>query len=108
MAVFGAVISYTMVMLSYVKLRLSRPDLPRPYKSPLGIPGAVAGGVLSVLALLATVSVEAYRPAVWGVAIFLLGGMVYFFVYARHRLVAAAPEEEQALIARAESELAHH
>ncbi len=38
MAVFGAVISYTMVMLSYIKLRISRPDLARPYKSPLGIP----------------------------------------------------------------------
>jgi len=39
MAVFGAVISYSIVMISYIKLKISRKDLPRPYKSPLGIPG---------------------------------------------------------------------
>ena len=38
MAVFGAVISYVMVMASYIKLRLDRPELPRPYRSPLGTP----------------------------------------------------------------------
>jgi amino acid transporter len=32
MAVFGATISYVLMMLSHIKLRLSRPELPRPYK----------------------------------------------------------------------------
>ncbi len=107
MAVFGAVISYTMVMASYIKLRISRPDLPRPYRSPLGIPGAVVGGLLSVLALVATFAVEDYQPAVIGVALFLVVGVLYFVLYSRHHLVAQAPEEEEALIARAEEELAH-
>jgi ethanolamine permease len=31
--------------------------------------------------------------------------MAYFWLYSRHRLVAEAPEEEFALIARAEAEL---
>jgi ethanolamine permease len=94
MAVFGAVISYAMVMLSYIKLRISRPDLPRPYRSPLGIPGAVVGLLLSLLALVATCSVEGYRPAIAGVALLLLAGIVYFIVYSRHHLVAQAPEEQ--------------
>eukprot|EP00913_Durusdinium_trenchii_P010861 g10190.t1 len=64
MAVFGAVISYIMVMLAFIKLRLSRPELPRPYRSPLGIPGAVVGTVLSLCALAATLTIPDYRHAV--------------------------------------------
>jgi ethanolamine permease len=105
MAVFGAVISYAMVMLSYIKLRISRPDLERPYRSPLGIPGAVIGLLLSLVALVSTFLDEDYRPGVYGVAIFLGAGIIYFFVYSRHHLVANAPEEEVALISQAEDEL---
>jgi ethanolamine permease len=108
MAVFGAVISYLMVMLSYIKLKITRPDLPRPYRSPLGIPGAVVGAILSIVALCATFADEELRRGVWGVAAFLVVGMLYFFFYSRHRLVAQAPEEEDALIAEAEQDLAHH
>ena len=97
MAVFGAVISYALVMVSYVVLRVRRPDLPRPYRSPLGIPGAVLGCALSMLALVACFAVEEYRPGVVGTAIFLVVGMVYYFVFGRMRLVAQAPEEEVAL-----------
>jgi ethanolamine permease len=106
MAVFGAVISYTMVMLSYIKLRISRPDLPRPYKSPLGLPGAVVGALLSVVALFATFATPDYRSAVIGVAVFVGAGILYFLLYSRHRLVAQAPEEEDALISLAAEELA--
>ena len=105
MAVFGAVISYAMVMLSYIQLRIRRPDLPRPYKSPLGIPGAAVGGLLSLVALVATFMNEDYRPGVIGVALFLFVSIIYFLLYSRHRLVAQAPEEEIALIAKAEEEL---
>jgi ethanolamine permease len=35
----------------------------------------------------------------------LLAGYIYFWLYSRHRLVAEAPEEEFALIERAEAEL---
>jgi ethanolamine permease len=97
MAVFGAVISYTMVLASYVRLRLARPDLPRPYRSPLGVPGAVTGAALSLVALAACFSIPDLRAAVWGVALFLAVAVVYFLVYSRHRLVAQAPEEQVAL-----------
>ncbi len=107
MAVFGAVISYFMVMVSYIVLRVRRPDLPRPYRSPLGVPGALIGAALSLLALCATFSDKGARPGVYGVAIFVVISLVYFVAYSRKRLVAQAPEEEAALLARAEDELAH-
>ena len=43
MAVFGAVLSYAMVMASYIKLHFTHPHLKRPYRSPFGVPGAVVG-----------------------------------------------------------------
>jgi len=103
MAVFGAVISYTMVMASFIVLRLRRPDLERSYRSPLGIPGAACGAALSVVAFLACFADEAIRPAVWGVAIFLGLAVLYFLLYSRHRLVAEAPEEAVARAAPEES-----
>jgi ethanolamine permease len=105
MAVFGAVISYTLVMSSFVCLRIRRPDLPRPYRSPLGVPGAVLGALLSVVALLACFSEADYRAGVLGTAVFLAVCLAYYFLYSRKRLVAQAPEEEVALIAQAGREL---
>ena len=105
MAVFGAVISYIMVMASFVVLRMRRPDLPRPYRSRLGVPGAVLGGTLAAVALVATFSVDDFRPGVWGVAIFLTVAVLYFLLYSRHRLVAQAPEEEVALLEEAGREI---
>ncbi|MBD1911777.1 MULTISPECIES: amino acid permease [unclassified Leptolyngbya] len=105
MAVFGAVISYTMVMLAYIRLKITRPQLNRPYLSPLGIPGAAVGAVLSLVALLACFSDAAYRPGVWGVAIFLATMIAYFVFYSRKKLVARAPEEEDALVGHAMREI---
>jgi ethanolamine permease len=107
MAVFGAVISYAMVMVSYIVLKVKRPDLNRPYLSPLGIPGAAIGAVLAIVALFACFSDPAYRPGVWGVAVFLVVMLVYFFAYSRNKLVSRAPEEEEALLARAIKEIEH-
>ena len=97
MAVFGAVISYSIVMLAYIKLKLTRKDLERPYKSPLGIFGAILGTVLALVALGACFANSDFRPAVWATAIFLIVAIAYFMVYSRTRLVAQAPEEQVAL-----------
>lgn len=105
MAVFGAVISYILVMISYIVLKVRRPHLPRPYVSPLGIPGAVVGAILSLVAMIACFSNQEYRPALFGTLIFLSIGIVYYLLYSRKRLVSRAPEEEIALLAAAENEL---
>jgi ethanolamine permease len=97
MAVFGAVISYAIVMTSYIKLKISRKDLARPYVSPLGIPGAVVGVTLALVALGACFANPDFRPAVWATAFFLAAAIIYFLVYSRTRLVAQAPEEKTAI-----------
>jgi ethanolamine permease len=105
MTVFGAVISYILVLLSFLKLRYTRPDLPRPYRSPLGVSGAVVGVVLALTALIACFAEAECRPAVYGLVLFLAVAVLYFLLYSRHRLVAQAPEEEMALLEEAKKEL---
>jgi len=100
----GAVISYALVMLSYVKLAISQPQLPRPYKSPLGVPGAVLGTILALISLLATMAIPGNRPGVIGTAVFMVVMVIFFFAYSRNKLVAQAPEEA-ALVAAAQAEL---
>ncbi|NJK81274.1 MAG: amino acid permease [Chloroflexaceae bacterium] len=97
MAVFGAVLSYIGVMASYIKIKRDRPDMERPYTSPLGVSGAAVGIVLAVLALVATIAAPEYRPGVIGVIITLGLAILYFATYSSRHLVAQAPEEHNAL-----------
>jgi len=106
MAVMGAVISYAIVMIDFVVLRVRRPEMHRPYRSPLGIAGGVVGAVLALLALASTMLIEAYRIATIGTLIFIAAMFIYYLVYSRHHLVAQAPEEEAALVRAAQAELA--
>jgi ethanolamine permease len=93
MAVFGAVISYVLQMLSFIALRLKRPDLPRPYRSKLGIPGAVVALVIALVTLVSLfVADPIYRRVVWAAAAWFGAGIGYFLLFARKRLVLA-PEE---------------
>ena len=96
MAVFGAVISYAMQCLAFVLLRKNMPNINRPFKSPWGVPGAVVAGIIAVVALVATFMNEAYRPGVYGVAVWFILAVAYFGLAGRHKLVLS-PEEEFAL-----------
>jgi ethanolamine permease len=102
MAVFGAVISYALVMISYIALKKNRPDLPRPYKSPLGVAGAWVGTILAIISMLSTFAIRDYRLGVVATLVFIVLMYIYYFVYSRHRLVGRAPEEEMALVSEAE------
>lgn len=103
MAVFGATISYVLMMLSHIKLRLSRPDMDRPYKTPGGI---VTSGIALILALIAVIAGFLVDPKVWFMAAGIyIAFIVYFLVYSRHRLVQGTPEEEFENIRKAEQEL---
>lgn len=103
MAVFGATISYGMMMLAHILLRLKAPQLKRPYYTPGGIYTAAVALVLAIIALISTFVVN-LEAAAWS-ALFFIILLAYFAFYSRHHLVAQAPEEELAAIAQAEAEL---
>jgi ethanolamine permease len=96
MAVFGAVISYFMQMLSFIILRRKLPDIDRPYRSPVGIWGAAIAGVIALVSLVSLYLDKTYRPGVVGTAIWFVLGLLYFAIAGRHKLVLS-PEEEFAL-----------
>ena len=103
MAVFGAAVSYVLMMVSHIVLRRREPEMPRPYRTPGGV--ATTGFALAVamIAVVATFLVDSVA-ALWTLGAFLLF-MAYFGLYSRHHLVAAAPDEEFAALAAAETEL---
>ena len=103
-AVFGAAVSYVLMMLSHIVLRSREPDLERPYRTPGGTLTTGVALVLAVAAVVATFLVDT-------TAAFITLGVyaaaaAYFGLYSRHHLVASAPEEEFASISQAEAELA--
>ncbi|MEV6650560.1 ethanolamine permease [Streptomyces sp. NPDC051219] len=102
-AVFGATISYALMALSHIVLRRREPGLERPYRTPGGIVTSSVAFALALSALVATFLVD--RDAAFIALGVYAVALAYFAFYSRHRLVAAAPEEEFAALAAAEAEL---
>jgi ethanolamine permease len=102
-AVFGATVSYVLLNVSHIVLRVREPGLDRPYRTPGGVVTTGIAAVLAVAAVVATFFVDEVAAAI--TAGILLVALAYFFLYSRHHLVANAPEEEFAAIKAAESEL---
>lgn len=96
MAVGGAVVSYFLQMVAFIRLRQTMPHIDRPYRSPIGVPGAAIGAVIALISLAALFWRDDYRPGVVGVAIFYVLALVYFSLSGRNKLVLS-PEEEFAL-----------
>jgi ethanolamine permease len=103
-AVFGATISYALMALSHLVLRRREPGLARPYRTPGGMITSGVAFVLALFALVATFLVDK-EAAFIALGVYAVA-VAYFAFYSRHRLVAAAPEEEFAALAAAEAELA--
>ena len=93
MAVFGAMISYAMQGLSFIMLRKNMPNIVRPYRSPLGVPGALVTVVIALVTLYAQFQDVNYQKAVYAVAIFYALGILYFALYGRNQLILS-PEEQ--------------
>ena len=111
LAVFAALISYVMMMLSHFILRRDEPNLERPYRTP-GAPVTPAIAlVLSIVAMFSSIFYAVRTSTgmavfmVLGVIVIYLLGLAYYWFYSRHHLVADAPEEEFALITEAEKEV---
>lgn len=101
-AVFCATLSYLIMLAAFIRLRRIAPAMPRPYRTPGGTVTAVVALALALAAFAACLS----ATLLWsGVAAGIVAlALAYFWFYSRHHLVAAAPEEEFALIAAANSE----
>jgi ethanolamine permease len=106
-SVFGALIFYVLTMIAFIVLRAREPGLERAYRSPVGVPGAVVTGLLAAVALGSGFNyTAASRWTIVATIGLILLGLAYFGLFTRHRLVAEAPEEEFAVIEKAEAELA--
>lgn len=103
MAVVGATISYALMALSHLLLRIKQPNLARPYKTPGGM---FTSGIALVLSLIALTGVYAFDPRAFNYTLILFVlGAGYFFFYSKHHLVAKTADEEFALLQQAEAEL---
>ena len=104
-----ALVWYVLAMICLFALRVKEPNLPRPYKVPLYpvLPAAVivmsliAAGAYGIYNPGETLGVSSTTTVLLITAIMYAVGLAYFFLYARTRLAAAAPEE---LAARASAE----
>ena len=103
MAVFGAALSYVLMMISHIVLRVREPGMPRPYRTPGGIITTSFALVVAALSVVATFVVDS-TAAFWCLVVFA-AFMAYFALYSRHHLVANTPDEEFAALAAAEEEL---
>jgi ethanolamine permease len=66
MVVFGAVIADAMQMVAFIILRRRFPQIARPYRSPLGVPGAWVALVISLVTLVLLFVNPDFRPGGWG------------------------------------------
>lgn len=96
MAVFGAMFSYIMQAISFILLRRRLPHIERPFRSPLGVPGAVLTIVIAVITLLYQVQDPNFTKGVLWVAVWFAVAIGYFALVGRHRLILS-PEEEFAM-----------
>jgi ethanolamine permease len=96
MAVFGAMFSYILQAVSFILLRKNQPHIERPYRSPLGIPGAVVTIIIGLVTLYYQIwDPNFFKGVVW-VGVWFVLAIVYFALVGRHKLILS-PEEEFAM-----------
>jgi ethanolamine permease len=93
MAVFGAMCSYMLQAYSFIRARDHKADSERPYRSPLGIPGAVATIVIAFLTLVFQLAIPTYREGIVWIAIWLVLGAAYFALRGRRRFILLSGRE---------------
>lgn len=93
MAVSGAMFSYIAQAVSFILLRRNATHIERPYRSPLGVPGAVATIVIAIVTLGYQVQDPNFTKGVLWVLVWFAVMTVYFALIGRHKLVLS-PEEK--------------
>jgi len=92
MAVFGAMFSYLLQGLTFIRLRRRFPNITRPYRSPLGLTGAALTVIIAIVTIGFQLADPVYRTGVLGVALWYALAIFYFAAYGRDTLVYS-PEE---------------
>ena len=92
-----------MINLSHIVLRLQRPNMERPYRTPGGKATTGVGFALSCVAIASTFFVD--TSATFAVVVVLALGVAYFSLYAKKHLVGNSPEEEFDRLRSADGEL---
>ena len=95
-AVWGAVIAYFLQAVSYILLKKKLPNLNRPYKSPVGVPGAAVAALLALLIFVGQALNPALTTAIQAIAIVYVIGLLGFGLFGRKKLVLS-PEEQAAI-----------
>lgn len=96
MAVFGAMFSYILQAVSFILLRKNQPHIERPYRSPLGIPGAVVTIIIGLVTLYYQLWDPLFFKGVIWVGVWFVLAIIYFALVGRHKLILS-PEEEFAM-----------
>jgi ethanolamine permease len=96
MAVFGAMLSYIAQAISFILLRRNQPNIERPFRSPLGIPGASVTVIIALVTLYYQFQDPNFFKGVIWVVVWLVVGVIYFALVGRNRLILS-PEEEFAM-----------
>jgi ethanolamine permease len=89
-------LSYIMQAISFILLRRNLPNINRPFRSPVGVPGAVL--TISIAAVTLFYQMQDpnfFRGVIW-VIVWCVVGVLYFAAVGRNRLILS-PEEEFAL-----------
>lgn len=94
-AVFGAVISYALMMLSHIVLRHTRPQMKRPYRTPGGIVTSIFAFILAVGAIAAQV-VANFLVALVSVAVLALMTIAHLFHERRNPHLATDNQKDHA------------
>ena len=87
MAVFGAMLSYIMQGISFILLRRNQPNIERPFRSPVGIPGAVVTIIIAAVTLGYQMQDPNFFKGVIWVVLWCAVGVVYFAAIGRHKLI---------------------
>lgn len=104
-AVLAALVSYVAATASHLRLRAREPELPRPYRTPLGRVLPSAALVLSLVALVAAMRYGVGAAVAVAIIAAVLGvGSLYFAMVVRKRLADRTLDDELAIVRAAEHE----
>ncbi len=81
MAVFGAALSYVLMMVSHIVLRVREPNMTRPYRTPGGIVTTSFALVVAALSVVATFVVDSTAAFL---SVVFAAFRAYFGLYSRH------------------------